>query len=93
MLGNDHAAMGLLLTLARAGVSVPGEVSVTGYDDSRIAQMSAVDLTTVRQDPREMGQRAVQAALRRLGDAGQRPAETVIEASLVVRSSTGPPRS
>jgi DNA-binding LacI/PurR family transcriptional regulator len=93
VMGNDQAAVGLMLTLARAGVSVPGDVSVTGFDDSRFAGLAAVDLTTVRQDPEEMGRRAVEAALRRVRDSDARPGEAVTPTSLVVRSSSGPPRS
>lgn len=90
-LANDQAALGLLLAFARAGVSVPAEVSVTGFDDSRFAGLSAVGLTTVRQDPEAMGRLAVEAALRRIGDAAARPAEAVVRTELVVRTSTGPP--
>lgn len=92
VMGNDQAAVGLLLTLARAGVSVPQDVSVTGFDDSRFASLAAVDLTTVRQDPGQMGRLAVEAALRRVGDPQARPTELVIQTSLVVRGSTASPR-
>jgi DNA-binding LacI/PurR family transcriptional regulator len=91
-MSNDHAALGLVLSLARAGVSVPREVSVSGFDDSRLAQLSALDLTTVRQNPEDMGRNAVEAALRRLSDPAKRPGEIVVDASLVVRGSTGPAR-
>lgn len=90
VMGNDQAAVGLLLSLARAGVSVPGDVSVTGFDDSRFAGLAAVDLTTVRQDPEDMGRQAVEAALRRIRDPGARPAEAITAIRLVVRSSTAP---
>jgi DNA-binding LacI/PurR family transcriptional regulator len=89
--GNDQAALGLMLTFARAGIRIPDDVSVTGYDDSRFAALSSVDLTTARQDPVEMGRLAVQSALRRVLDPGQSPIETVIEPTLVVRGSTSPP--
>ncbi|MDH6217985.1 hypothetical protein M2283_005317 [Streptomyces pseudovenezuelae] len=48
---NDQSAIGVLAGLARAGVSVPGEVSVAGYDD-RLSRLSCFDLTTVSQEPR-----------------------------------------
>ena len=92
MMSNDHAALGLILTLARAGVSVPEDVSVTGYDDSGPARLSALDLTTVRQDPQAMGHCAIEAVLGRLSDPTKRPGEAVVDVSLVVRSSTAPPR-
>jgi DNA-binding LacI/PurR family transcriptional regulator len=77
--------------LLRAGLSIPQDISITGFDDSRFAQLSAVDLTTVRQDPAEMALAAVQAALRRIGDPGLEPTEFVIDPHLVVRGSTAAP--
>jgi DNA-binding LacI/PurR family transcriptional regulator len=88
VMGNDQAAVGLLLTLTRAGVPVPEELSVTGFDDSHFARLTAVDLTTVRQDPDQMGRRAVEAALRRIRHPVARPAEVITPTALVVRSST-----
>ena len=49
---NDRLAVGVLDALRRAGVDVPGEVSVTGYDDSMLARLGHIDLTTVSQKPR-----------------------------------------
>lgn len=92
MAGNDQAAFGLLQILVRSGVRVPEDVSVTGFDDSRVARLSSVDLTTVRQDPELMGSAAVQAVMRRLERHDQEPAVTVVKTSLVVRSSTAAPR-
>jgi DNA-binding LacI/PurR family transcriptional regulator len=92
MASNDQVALGLLLGLARSGVRVPEEVSLAGYDDSRMARLSSVDLTTVRQDPGLMGASAVEAAVRRIDRPDLPPTETVVEPTLVVRSSSGPPR-
>jgi DNA-binding LacI/PurR family transcriptional regulator len=50
----------------RAGVDVPGDVSVVGYDDSGIARLSFIELTTVRQDSPQMAEFAVQAIVERL---------------------------
>jgi DNA-binding LacI/PurR family transcriptional regulator len=82
----------LVHALLLAGVRVPQHVSVTGFDDSRIAQLSYVDLTTVRQDGAEMGSVAVHAAIERITRARTTPTDTVITPKLVVRGSTGPPR-
>jgi DNA-binding LacI/PurR family transcriptional regulator len=90
--GNDQQAVGLLQVLARAGIGVPDEVSLAGYDDSRFAALSSADLTTARQDPQQMGEAAVSAALRRTARPTLRPTIAVVEPSLVVRSSTGRPR-
>ena len=88
---NDQVAVGLLQVLARAGVAVPGEVSLTGFDDSRFASLSSVDLTTVRQDPVEMGRAAVGAAVRRIGNPAAKPALHVLRLTLVIRGGTSPP--
>ena len=69
---NDHTAVGVLQVLVRSGVRVPQDVSITGFDDAPIARLSAVDLTTVRQDPGLMGVAAVEAAVRRIENTGLR---------------------
>ncbi len=89
---NDQVAVGALQVLSRAGVDVPGHVSVTGFDDTRLAALSSIDLTTVRQDPGEMGRAAVEAVLRRIERPTSSPRVHVVEPTLVVRSSTAPPR-
>jgi DNA-binding LacI/PurR family transcriptional regulator len=90
--GNDQQAIGLMQVLTRAGVPVPDDVSLIGFDDSRFAQLSSVDLTTARQDPVQMGEAAVNLAVRRVGQPNRRPTLSVIEPSLVVRGSTAKPR-
>jgi DNA-binding LacI/PurR family transcriptional regulator len=91
--GNDLCAHGLLDTLVRAGLTVPGDVSVVGYDDSEIAGFSFIDLTTIRQDAVQMAQLAVQAATERLDDGRTSDRDIVLDPTLVVRGTTGPPRS
>jgi DNA-binding LacI/PurR family transcriptional regulator len=73
-------------------VRVRQVVSVWGFDDAPIARLSSIDLTTVRQDPGLMGIAAVEAAIRRVERPDLSPGETVVATSLVVRSSTAPPR-
>lgn len=90
---NDRVALGLLDGLLRAGVAVPGEVSVVGYDDSPSAQLPHVDLTTVSQDTRGQAENAVRAAVERLDGARTTPREVVLEPRLVVRRSTSAPRA
>ena len=88
--GNDQQAVGLVTTLSRSGVSVPDQVSVTGFDDSRAARLSCIDLTTARQDPGLMGHAAVEAALRRIDQPDAAPSVALVQPTAVVRSSTGP---
>ena len=89
VMGNDQEAVGALHVLARAGIKIPGRVSLTGFDDSRFARLSSIDLTTARQDPEQMGTAAVTAAVRRIDRPTLRPSLSVVEPTLVIRSSTG----
>ena len=89
---NDRCATGVLDTFIRAGLSIPGDISLVGYDDSRLARLSHIDMTTVGQDAAAMGRHAVRRAIEELdgGPAGDR--EIVLAPHLVVRATTGPPR-
>jgi LacI family transcriptional regulator, repressor for deo operon, udp, cdd, tsx, nupC, and nupG len=88
---NDHCAVGLLDALTRAGVEVPGEVSVVGYDDSGLSRLAHVNLTTVNQDARRQATHAVAAATERLDGGRTSAREVVLAPHLVVRGTTGPP--
>ncbi|WP_405737462.1 LacI family transcriptional regulator [Streptomyces sp. NBC_01537] len=85
---NDQSAIGLLAAFGRAGVDVPGAVSVAGYDDHALSRLACFDLTTVSQNAEEQARQAVTAAVERLdhGRAGSR--EIVLAPSLIVRGST-----
>ena len=86
---NDECALGVLDSLIRAGVKVPDDMSVVGYDDSRIASLPFVDLTTVRQNAAMMATAAVKAAVERLDEERQDARSVVLPTKLVVRSTTG----
>ena len=89
---NDRCALGVLDELRRAGRAVPGEVAVVGYDDSRIARLASVDLTSVAQDVEQLTTLAVRRALERLDGEPAGPRELVVPPRRVVRSTTAPPR-
>ncbi|MFJ3382539.1 MULTISPECIES: LacI family DNA-binding transcriptional regulator [unclassified Curtobacterium] len=86
---SDEMALGVMLAAARLGIDVPGDLSVIGIDGHEYGV--AAGLTTVAQDPEAQGRTAARAVLAEVD--GARP-RTVAAApvSLVVRSSTGPPR-
>lgn len=88
---NDRLAVGLLDAFLREGVAVPGEVSVVGYDDSTLARLAHIDLTTVNQDAPAQARHAVAAAVSRLDQGRTEPVEVVLRPHLVVRGSTAPP--
>ena len=88
---NDIAAIGAIRALKDAGLSVPGDVSVVGFDDILSAAYSTPSLTTVHQPLFEMGQRGAQVLLERIANREKEyPAEVVMEPELIVRESTGP---
>lgn len=88
---NDRCAIGLIDAFMRAGVDVPGTLSVVGYDDSPIARLAHVDLTTVSQNGPELTEHAVAAVVERLDGGRTDPREVVVAPRLVVRGTTGPP--
>lgn len=90
---NDWHAMGVVRAAERCGVSVPGQLSVVGFDDVSAAGMITPPLTTLHVPLRQMGQQAVrQMLVNDLFDQSQRPEGCIIRLrpQLVVRQSTGP---
>lgn len=88
---NDRCALGVVDELRRAGLGVPEDVSVVGFDDITAAGWAHIALTTVHQDADTIGRLAVERLAARLDDGtGPGPA-AVVPPSLVVRSTTGPP--
>jgi LacI family transcriptional regulator len=74
-------------------VRVPQDVSVVGYDDSALARLTHIDLTTVSQESGQQATRAVATALERLDQDREEDTESVLSPRLVVRGTTGPPRA
>jgi DNA-binding LacI/PurR family transcriptional regulator len=87
---NDQSAIGLLDQFLRAGVDVPGDIAVAGYDDSMLARLAHIDLTTVSQEPRQQAERAVQAVVERLDEDRRERIDILLEPRLVVRHTTVP---
>lgn len=88
---NDSSAAGVLAALRARGLSVPGDLSLVGYDDTRVAALTGVALTTVAQDPEALARSAAELAISRAEDPSRPCTEVVLEPSLVVRATTGPP--
>jgi len=82
---SDLIAIGALRALQAAGIEVPRQVAVTGFDDIPAASLSNPPLTTVMQDTRRAGDLLVETLLRQI--AGDSAANSVIPARLVVRKS------
>ncbi len=89
---NDSCAFGAIAALTEAGLSVPGDVSIVGFDDIPTAALISVPLTTIRVDAEDIGARSVSRLVERirLQDNLTTYIETAVK--LVVRDSTGPAR-
>ena len=88
---DDASAIGAIRAFLDAGLRVPEDVSVLGFDDIQNAAFHNPRLTTVRQPLREMGQIAARVLLERI-NAPQEPEDefVIVEPELIVRDSTGP---
>ncbi|QTE30083.1 LacI family DNA-binding transcriptional regulator [Pengzhenrongella sicca] len=86
---NDVSAIAAMGVLAQAGIAIPGDISVVGYDNTRLAAMPQFDLTSVDQPRARTGETAFALLLERMG--GREPGRTVrLEPNLIVRGSTAP---
>ena len=86
---NDMTAAKVLRTLLSEGVSIPGQIKLTGFDDTVMSGLLSVPLTTVRQSPEAMAYHAAAIMQHRM-DHPDIPAATLsIACSLVIRASTG----
>jgi DNA-binding LacI/PurR family transcriptional regulator len=90
---NDHMAIGAIRAVEQAGLRVPEDVSIVGFDDAPEAEYLSTPLTTVRQDFAEVTRLAVHRLVGTI--EGRPPAERhrLIPAQLIVRESTAPPPS
>ncbi len=90
---DDLVAVGVLDAFRSAGVAVPGDVSVVGFDDSSIARLQAIRLTSVAQPMDQMSALAIADVLARQRDPSAPYKTTVVAPELVVRGTTGTPAS
>jgi DNA-binding LacI/PurR family transcriptional regulator len=89
---NDRCAVGLLDVFVRTGIAVPDAVSIVGYDDSQVARLPYLRLTTVSQDASQLAALAVRRAIARLEHQPVTERELVLTPHLVVRGTTARPR-
>ena len=86
---NDLVAMGILHGLAMAGVRVPAQMSVVGFDGIELAEFTVPALTTVAHPRQELGRQAVMRLCDQLDGRPDSAPDFVLTPSLVVRGSTG----
>jgi DNA-binding LacI/PurR family transcriptional regulator len=89
---NDISAIGAMRAFQEAGLRVPEDISVVGFDDVSIASFSIPPLTTVRQPLAKMGRIAAETLLDRIEERAAFIPEIAVEPELISRRSTGPPR-
>ena len=89
---NDLCAIGAMNALEEAKLTIPADVSLVGYDNTTIAGLRHIALTSVDQPGGEMGRLAVDRLWERIDEGRSSARHDVIAPSLVVRSTTGPPR-
>jgi DNA-binding LacI/PurR family transcriptional regulator len=85
---NDQMALGVLRAFHQAGIDVPGQASVVGFDDVPEAAYFTPPLTTVRQDFAEVGRRALKLLLEQMPPGAGDERHLVVEPQLVIRGST-----
>ncbi len=86
---NDELALGMLIALRGAGVRVPDDTLVSGWDDVMAARYAR--LTTVRQPMRELGVRAAHLLDELIHHTREEPVHEVLATELIIRQSTSPP--
>jgi LacI family transcriptional regulator len=86
---NDLSAIGAIWALQDAGMRVPEDVSVVGFDDVPMATMFKPELTTVCQPLRRMGNLAARTVIERIEKTAEYPPGIVVEPDLIVRTSSG----
>ena len=88
---NDQSAFGLAHRLLQAGLKIPEQVSVAGYDDT-VAKFPFLSLTTIRQDPDALAKATIDDLVARIKGEKTLSETYLTDVSLIVRSSTGKPR-
>lgn len=89
---NDLCAIGALNAIEEAGLSIPDDISLIGYDNTSLAQLRHVSLTTIDQPAAQIGSMGVDLLLERLENRRTETRHDVVQPTLIVRKTTAPPR-
>jgi DNA-binding LacI/PurR family transcriptional regulator len=89
---NDLCAIGAMNALEEAGLTIPADVSLVGYDNTTLAALRHIELTSIDQPGNVMGRSAIDRLSERIDGERITPRHDVVAPRLVVRSTTGPPR-
>lgn len=85
---NDLLALGVIQGIREAGLSIPGDIAVVGFDDIPFASFPEVQLTTICQPKHEMGEIAVSILLEQMSGLNPQPRKVILEPRLIVRKSS-----
>jgi DNA-binding LacI/PurR family transcriptional regulator len=88
---NDLCAIGALTAFEEAGLSVPTDISLIGYDNTSLAALRHVSLTSIHQPSSDMGRMAVERLFERIDEGRIEPRHEVVSPSIVIRNTTAPP--
>ena len=87
--GNDQTAIGAMRELQAAGIRVPADIAVVGFDDMRLSALLAPPLTTIRQPMQLLGERACSRLLQRIASPALPPRTERLPTELIIRESCG----
>ncbi|MBB6674618.1 GntR family transcriptional regulator [Cohnella nanjingensis] len=90
---NDYSAMFLMKAAMKMGISIPSQLSITGFDNLPFSNHMDVPLTTVEQSFTKMGEMAARMLIEREGGLQTESNEVILKTSIVIRESTAAPRS
>lgn len=88
---NDQSAVGALDAINEAGLEVPRDVSLVGYDNTALAALRHISLTTIHQPRHKIGEMAMRAVVRRIEHPGSPARRHVLAPKLIVRNTTARP--
>lgn len=87
--GNDLMALGIMDALRQSNIRIPEDISIIGFDDIPAASLRGIDLTTIKQPIKDLGETAANLIIERLkGDTPLRRKKILFDPELIIRSST-----
>lgn len=89
---NDILAIGALEWLAEQNISVPGRISVVGFDNLEVSDLHWIKLTTVAQPRKEMGRKAAELLINMVQEDGLSPPSILLDTELIIRRTCAPVR-
>jgi LacI family transcriptional regulator len=90
LLPTDYTALGTTKALAERGLRMPDDISVMSFDNTVLAALPALDITSIDQHAHDLGRAAARLLFERIEGGRTRAVRTILAPSLAVRSSTGP---